>query len=125
LAVVVDDAEQQVTDVMRADDLFSSAARQELLYLALGKPSPKWAHIPLVVGADGRRLAKRHGDTTIRSFREAGRSADEVVGLLAFWSGLRSQPLPCRATDLLPDWALEKVPSEPVVWSGAWPDLSS
>ncbi len=63
LAVVVDDAAQGVTEVLRADDLLPSTPRQLLLYRALGLVAPQFAHVPLVVGKDGLRLAKRHGDT--------------------------------------------------------------
>jgi len=123
LAVVVDDADQGVTDVLRAEDLFSSAARQELIYMALGKTPPRWAHLPLVVGADGRRLAKRHGDTTIRAFREAGHTADEILGLLAFWSGLQETPLECDLASLLAVWQLDSVPKSQPIWSGDWPTV--
>ncbi|MFO1077636.1 MAG: tRNA glutamyl-Q(34) synthetase GluQRS [Planctomycetota bacterium] len=73
LAVVVDDAAQGVTEVVRADDLLPSTPRQLLLYGALGLRPPVFAHVPLVIGADGLRLAKRHGDTSLRHLRERGR----------------------------------------------------
>ncbi|MGI9472061.1 MAG: glutamate--tRNA ligase family protein, partial [Rubripirellula sp.] len=63
LAVVVDDAAMGVTEVVRGDDLIASTFRQIELYRALDLPVPRFAHVPLVCGADGRRLAKRHGDT--------------------------------------------------------------
>lgn len=72
LAVVVDDAAMKIDEVLRGDDLLSSTARQMLLQRALGLPSPNYAHASLLVGTDGRRLAKRHGDTTIRHYREKG-----------------------------------------------------
>src|SRR5437764_1049194 len=85
LAVVVDDAAQGVTEVVRGDDLVPSTPRQLLLYDALGLPPPRFAHVPLVVGPDGRRLAKRHGDTRLAALREAGVWPELLVGLLA-WS---------------------------------------
>ncbi|MCK6482032.1 MAG: tRNA glutamyl-Q(34) synthetase GluQRS [Planctomycetes bacterium] len=88
LAVVVDDAFQGVDTVVRGDDLLPSTALQILLCGALGLPVPRHVHLPLVRGPDGRRLAKRHGDTRIARFREAGVPAERVVGLLAAWSGL-------------------------------------
>ncbi|MEO0479136.1 MAG: tRNA glutamyl-Q(34) synthetase GluQRS [Planctomycetota bacterium] len=78
LAVVVDDAWQGVTEVLRGDDLLASTPRQLLLYRALGLPEPVFAHVPLVVGPDGRRLAKRHGDTSLRGLRDAGFSGAQV-----------------------------------------------
>src|SRR5690606_18392185 len=73
LAVVVDDARQGVTQVVRGDDLLDSAARQIFLYQALElAPRPVYTHLPLVVGPDGRRLAKRHGDTRIDTYRAHG-----------------------------------------------------
>ncbi len=89
LAVVVDDARQGVSDVVRGDDLLDSTARQLLLYRALGlRARARWWPLPLVLGADGKRLAKRHGDTRLVRYRDAGVSAEAVVGLLAWWSGV-------------------------------------
>ncbi len=89
LAVVVDDARQGVTDVIRGDDLIESAARQILLIEALGlSPQPRYLHLPLVVGRDGRRLAKRHGDTRVAQYRAIGTAPERLIGLMAFWSGV-------------------------------------
>ncbi|MBA4027615.1 MAG: tRNA glutamyl-Q(34) synthetase GluQRS [Planctomyces sp.] len=89
LAVVVDDHRQGVTRVIRGDDLISSAGRQLLLWRALGLgPEPEYWHLPLVVGPDGRRLAKRHGDTRVDRYRGLGVPAEAVVGLCAWWCGM-------------------------------------
>jgi glutamyl-tRNA synthetase len=66
LAVVVDDAAQGIGEVVRGDDLLDTTPRQIFLARALGLPEPVFAHVPLVLGADGSRLAKRHGDVTLR-----------------------------------------------------------
>lgn len=66
LAVVVDDAAQGVGEVVRGDDLLDSTPRQIFLARALGLPEASYAHVPLVLGPDGARLAKRHGDVTLR-----------------------------------------------------------
>ena len=66
LAVVVDDADQGVEEVVRGSDLAESTPRQIWLERALGLPEPGYAHVPLVLGPDGSRLAKRHGDVTLR-----------------------------------------------------------
>jgi glutamyl-tRNA synthetase len=66
LAVVVDDADQGIEQVVRGDDLLESTPRQVWLQRALGLPTPDYAHVPLVIGPDGARLAKRHGAVTLR-----------------------------------------------------------
>lgn len=95
LAVVVDDHRQGVTDVVRGDDLLSSTARQLVLYrlLELGK-RPDHLHLPLVLGPDGRRLAKRHGDTRLDAYRAAGVPAERILGLLGCWCGVLDRPAP-------------------------------
>src|SRR5207248_5779070 len=65
LAVVVDDADQSVREVVRGDDLLDSTPRQLELARLLGLPQPRYAHVPLVLGPDGARLAKRHGSVTL------------------------------------------------------------
>src|SRR4051812_4936119 len=89
LAVVIDDASAGVTEVVRGDDLLDSTPRQILLYRALGLADrvPAYTHLPLVVGPDGRRLAKRHGDTRLSHYRAAGVNAGRVLSLLARWCG--------------------------------------
>ena len=107
LAVVVDDDRQGVTDVIRGDDLLSSAARQQRLRRTLHmKGDLRWWHLPLVHDQHGRRLAKRDGDAGILALRDAGVSADRVIGLIAALSGLIPKPrdLPASA---IPDLANE------------------
>lgn len=116
LAVVVDDARQGVTDVIRGDDLLDSAARQLLLYRALGlTPPAHWMHLPLVVGPDGKRLAKRHGDTRIAHYRERGASAERVIGLLAYWCGIVDAPTPMAATQFRERLDLRTMPRSRIV----------
>lgn len=90
LAVVVDDADMTVTDVVRGDDLLDSTPRQILLYEALGLTDriPTYHHLPLIIGPDGRRLAKRHGDTRLSFYRDRGVPAARVVALLTRWCGI-------------------------------------
>ena len=85
LAVVVDDADQGVDQVVRGRDLEDSTPRQLLLMRLLGLPEPEYRHVPLVLGADGRRLAKRHGAVTLE---ERSESPDEVRTMLAQTLGL-------------------------------------
>lgn len=90
LAVVVDDAHVDVTDVVRGDDLIDSTPRQIMLYRALGltQKIPAYTHLPLIVGGDGRRLAKRHGDTRLATYRQLGTTADRLRALLGRWLGI-------------------------------------
>jgi glutamyl-tRNA synthetase len=85
LAVVVDDGWQGVDQVVRGDDLIDSTPRQVWLDRALGLPEPEWAHVPLILGPDGARLAKRHGEVTLA---ERPESPDGVRSLLAASLGL-------------------------------------
>ncbi len=119
LAVVVDDARQGVTHIVRGDDLLDSAARQLLLYRALGlTPEPWYAHLPLVRGADGRRLAKRHGDTRLTAYRERGVGPERIVGLCAHWCGLCPRgPEPMTAAEFAARFDLSTMPREDVVFT--------
>lgn len=114
LAVVVDDAASGVTDVLRGDDLLSSTPRQLQLLEALGLPAPSYAHVPLLLQADGKRLAKRDGATTAAGLRERGVSAQAIIGLLAKWSGL-GDGAPVSARELVAGFSLSRVRREPTV----------
>jgi glutamyl-tRNA synthetase len=118
--VVVDDAAQSVTEVIRGDDLLPSTPRQLLLYQALGLTPPKFVHVPLVVGADGRRLAKRHGDTRLSALYEAGVRPEMLLGLLAWSCGWIPAIEPITLRELLPLFRLETIPREPFMLT---PDL--
>lgn len=115
LAVVVDDAAMGVTEVIRGDDLIPSTPRQLQLYAALGLTPPTFAHVPLVVGPDGRRLAKRHGDTRLSTLRTAGVKPEALVGLLAWSCGWLTANRPITAVELLPLFRLEAIPRAPLV----------
>ncbi len=118
LAVVIDDAASGVTDVVRADDLLPSTPRQILLQELLRLfPRPRYWHLPLVVGTDGRRLAKRHGDSRLSHYRTRGVSAHRVLGLLAYWSGLLSERKPTDLADLLEIFDISLVPTRQVVFT--------
>jgi len=117
LAVVVDDAEMGVTDIVRGDDLLDSTPRQILLYRALGLADriPRYFHLPIVVGLDGRRLAKRHGDTRLTFYREQGVPPSRVLALLARWCGINPPVAGIRASDLLDSFQLDHLPRERIV----------
>jgi glutamyl-tRNA synthetase len=115
LAVVVDDAANGVTEVVRGDDLVPSTPRQFQLYRALGLTPPAFAHVPLVVGPDGRRLAKRHGDTRLNSLRVAGVKAEALLGLLAWSCGWLNEVAPVRLHELVSLFDLRSIPRQPFV----------
>jgi glutamyl-tRNA synthetase len=110
LAVVVDDADLGVTEVVRGDDLVPSTPRQLLLYRALGLRPPAFVHVPLVVGPDGRRLAKRHGDTRLAALRAAGVRPESLLGLLAWSCGWIPCIEPVTARELLSLFRLGAIP---------------
>lgn len=118
LAVVVDDARQGVTHVVRADDLLDSAARQLLLYRALSlTPEPEHWHLPLVLGPDGRRLAKRHGDSRIDAYRTVGVPPSAVIGLIAHWCGLSPDgPEPMTSGEFLRRFDPDRLPRSTITF---------
>ena len=129
LAVVVDDAEVGVNEVVRGDDLLDSTPRQILLYRALGWSDrvPRYCHLPLVVGPDGRRLAKRHGDTRIATYREAGVPVGRVLALLASWCGADLALLD-TIDDLTADDLVDlrlNIPPTPIVFDPRGPEAAA
>lgn len=117
LAVIIDDNAQGVTDVVRGDDLLASTARQILLAEAVGIEAPRWCHVPLVLGEDGRRLAKRHGDTRIQTYREADVTRERLIGLCGYWCGVSSVREPCTFEDFCERFRLDTLPADPVVFT--------
>ncbi len=91
LAVVVDDAAMGITDVVRGDDLWTSTPRQVWLQRALELSTPRYLHVPLLLGPDGTKLSKRHGAPDVATLREAGVDPTRVVAALARSSGLVAQ----------------------------------
>ncbi len=118
LAVVVDDHRQGVTQVVRGDDLLGSTGRQLLLMRALKLgPEPTWTHLPLVVGEDGRRLAKRHGDTRLTTYQETGVSPERVIGLLGWWCGVVPERVPMSAAQFCEGFDLASMCRDRVVFT--------
>ena len=116
LAVVVDDAAAGIGEVVRGDDLLETTPRQVLLARLLGLPVPRYAHVPLVVGADGRRLAKRHGAVTLDDRLALGESIATVVGWMASSVGLASPGRALSAGELLATFDPARLRREPTVW---------
>ena len=115
LAVVVDDADMGVTQVVRGSDLLSSTPRQLWLQERLSLPHPEYGHLPLLLAPDGRRLAKRDRDLELGRLQEKY-TAPELVGRLAFAAGLTDRPEAISPRELLPLFSWEKLPREDLVW---------
>lgn len=118
LAAAVDDAEQGVNEVFRGDDLLASTPRQLLLLRALGLREPAWFHVPLVLDAAGRRLAKRADDLSLESLRQAHADPRAVLGWVGASAGL-AVPERMTAAELRAAFDLERLPREPVLLSDA------
>jgi len=118
LAVVIDDAAAGVDRIVRGDDLLESTARQIHLRRLLGLDGQvRYWHLPLVVGPDGRRLAKRHGDTRLSHYRRMGTSPARVLGLLGYWSGLLGRRREATMSELLAAFDPARIPQERVVFT--------
>lgn len=119
LAVVVDDAAQGVGEVVRGADLLDSTPRQILLHRLLRLPPPGYAHVALVLGPDGKRLAKRHGAVTLADREALGESPREVLAWMARSLGLAVAGERPSPTELLERFDPASLPLEPTVWSPA------
>ncbi|MFC1575922.1 glutamate--tRNA ligase [Gemmatimonadota bacterium] len=110
LAVVSDDVEMGITLVLRGDDHLSNTPKQILLYQALNRPVPSFAHVPMILGPDGKRLSKRHGATAVGDYEGEGILADAMVNFLAFlgWSPGDEREVLTRE-ELVQSFALERV----------------
>lgn len=122
LACTVDDLLMGVTEVVRGDDLLPATPAQILLANTLRTSSalhlhlhstPSYCHVPLVVGRDGKRLAKRHGDTRIAAFREQGKTPEDILGFLAASCGWTEAGERVTLCDLLPRFDLGTIPRTP------------
>jgi glutamyl-tRNA synthetase len=114
LAVVVDDSAQGVAEVVRGADLLDTTPRQLLLARLLGVPAPSHAHVALMLGADGARLAKRHGAVTLDDRRALGETPADVRASL-----LRSAGLPGELDEALAAFDPAALPTEPTVLAAA------
>lgn len=116
LAVVVDDAAQGIAEVVRGDDLLDGTPRQAWLAAQFGHPVPSYAHVPLVLGPDGERLAKRHGAVTRADLEADGWSAADLRSLLARSLGLAAPRERVTAGQVLARFDPGAVPREPWVF---------
>ena len=106
LAVVVDDADNGVTQVVRGRDLLASAPRQCYLFSLLGRPAPDYIHVPLLMAPDGRRLSKRDGDLDLDTLLSRF-SAEAIIGKLAYSAGLldRDEAISAKELASVFDWS--------------------
>ena len=114
LAVVVDDGEMGVTEVVRGSDLLNSTPRQMYLYEQLGFPTPQFYHMPLLTAPDGRRLSKRDGDLDLGVLRERFGRPEPIVGMLAKAAGLRPTAEPVALHELIADFSWDKIPKQDI-----------
>ncbi|MGO4204282.1 tRNA glutamyl-Q(34) synthetase GluQRS [Rhodococcus sp. TAF43] len=118
LAVVVDDAAQGIDQVVRGDDLLSSAPRQAYLAGLLGLPAPAYAHVPLALNAEGKRLAKRDGAVTLADQAGLGHTPRDVLSMLARSLGMAADAEPVTLALLLDRWDPNQLPQDPWVFGG-------
>lgn len=123
LAVVADDADQQITEVVRGADLLTSTARQIHLFRTFGWRAPDYAHVPLLVDPDGRRLSKRRGDVDLGQLRDAGASPQAIVGYLAWKAGLLDAPRRAAPQELVDGFCFAPLPAGPLVVEHNWMEV--
>lgn len=117
-AVTIDDALMKITHVIRGDDHISNTPRQILIYRALGFDVPAFGHLPMILGADGSRLSKRHGATAVQQYRDEGYLPEALLNFLARlgWSYDDTQEI-FRINDLIAKFSVEKVNKSPAVFN--------
>ena len=113
LAVTVDDGEAGVTEVVRGMDLLSSAPRQMYLQELFGFQTPSYAHVPMLLAPDGRRLSKRDKDLDLGELRKH-LTAEALLGKLAFAAGLTENDKPVSAKELATDFCWDKISGDAV-----------
>jgi glutamyl-tRNA synthetase len=114
LSVVVDDIDMAISHVVRGDDHISNTPKQALLYQAFGKPAPEFAHVPLIMGPDKKRLSKRHGATSVMEYQRLGYLPEAMVNFLALlgWSPGDDREL-LSLDEMISEFRLEEVKSAP------------
>jgi glutamyl-tRNA synthetase len=116
-AVAVDDLDAGITDVVRGEDHLSNTPKQLLVFEALGVPAPRYAHLPLLLGPDGRKLSKRHGAASVQELRDAGylpEAVDNYIALLG--AGFASDEEHFSLQELAERFRLERVSKNPAVF---------
>ena len=116
-STAIDDAEMCITNVIRGEDHISNTPKQLLLYGSLGYPVPEFAHLPMILGPDKKRLSKRHGAAGIQEFRDAGYAADALLNYLVMlgWNPGTDQELFTRE-EMVTQFAIRKVQKKGAVY---------
>src|SRR5215211_6828570 len=116
-AVAIDDAEMGITDVVRGDDHLSNTPKQLLVLDAIGAPPPRYAHLPLLHGPDGKKLSKRHGAASVQELRDAGYLPEAVRNYIALlgW-GLDESTTFMTTEELVEGFSLDRVSKSPAVF---------
>ncbi len=116
--VVIDDADMKITHVVRGDDHISNTPKQVAVYEALGLPVPEFAHLSTILGPDRERLSKRHGATSVTSFREMGILPEALMNYLALlgWAPSGGDREIFSKEELIKEFSLERVTPSPAVF---------
>jgi glutamyl-tRNA synthetase len=120
MAVVSDDIEMGITHVIRGDDHVSNTPKQILLYRALGRPTPVFAHVPMILGTDGKKLSKRHGATAVGDYQDQGifpAAMRNFLALLGWSPGGDREVIPEQ--EMIELFSLESIQSKPAVFDPA------
>jgi glutamyl-tRNA synthetase len=120
LAVVSDDIDMRITHVIRGDDHVSNTPKQILLYRALGRPTPIFAHVPMILGADGKKLSKRHGATAVGDYQDQGifpAAMRNFLALLGWSPGGDREIIPEH--EMIELFSLEAIQSKPALFDTA------
>lgn len=116
LTVVVDDAEMGITHAIRGDDHINNTPRQINIFRALGKTPPQYAHIPMILGTDGKRLSKRHGAMSVLQFQEEGFLPEAMINYLVRLGWASGDQEIFSREELIRDFTLEKVNKSPAAF---------
>ncbi|MFO7568537.1 MAG: glutamate--tRNA ligase [Smithellaceae bacterium] len=116
-AVVIDDAMMNITHVIRGDDHVNNTPRQILMYEALGFEVPKFAHVPMILGADKARLSKRHGATSVMAYKEMGYLPEALVNYLVRLGWSHGDQEIFSPSELIEHFALDSVGKSPAVFN--------
>ena len=118
-AVVVDDADMGITHVIRGDEHLNNTPKQILLYRGLGKPVPRFLHVPLILGEDRSRLSKRHGDTAVLEYRDRGFLPEALVNFIVRLGWSHGDDEVFSLDDLIDVFALEGINKSAAVFEEA------